>query len=179
MANGTEAISKVGIFRRNLLNMILVLLGTFYIEFPRPIIAIEKLLQEGKLSEEVIVQNGYTQYQSDQLKLQPFLDHDTLDRLYRDARIIITHAGTGSIMKGVKMGKKMISVPRLYKYGEHIDDHQIEIHNEFVKMGYIYPWNENDSLEEILKEINNFVPNKYVSNKQEIISYLKTFIDSL
>lgn len=159
--------------------MILVLLGTFYIEFPRPIIAIEKLLKEGKLNEEVIVQNGYTQYQSDYLKLQPFLDHDTLDKLYSDARIIITHAGTGSIMKGVKMGKKMISVPRLHKYGEHIDDHQIEIHNEFVKMGYIYPWNENDSLEEILKEINNFVPNKYVSNKQEIINYLKTFIDSL
>jgi len=63
--------------------------------------------------------------------------------LYDRASLIITHAGTGSLIKGVKKGKKVIAIPRLVKLGEHIDDHQLEILNEFVQMEYVIPWNEN------------------------------------
>jgi len=159
--------------------MILVLLGTFQIEFPRPLIVIEQLKQENKLQEKVIVQNGFTNFNSSLLDLRPFMSGEELDKLYQEARLIITHAGTGSLMKGIKMGKKVISVPRLKKYGEHIDDHQLEIHTEFEKLKYIYPWNEGDSLERILVDIENFVPAKYVSHKEDMVQYLKSYIDSL
>jgi UDP-N-acetylglucosamine transferase subunit ALG13 len=159
--------------------MILVLLGTFQIEFPRPLMVIEQLKQENKIQEKVIVQNGFTSFNSSLLDLRPFMSSEELDKLYQEARIIITHAGTGSLMKGIKMGKKVISVPRLKKYGEHIDDHQLEIHTEFEKLKYIYPWNEGDSLERILADIENFVPAKYVSHKEDMVQYLKSYIDSL
>ena len=159
--------------------MILVLLGTFQIEFPRPLIVIEQLMQENKLPEEVIVQNGFTNFTSSLLDLRPFMSAEELDKLYEEARLIITHAGTGSLMKGIKMGKKVISVPRLKKFGEHIDDHQLEIHTAFDKLNYIYPWNEGDSLEKILVDIENFQHAKYVSHKVDMIEYLKSYIDSL
>lgn len=159
--------------------MILVLLGTFHIEFPRPLIEIERLVKAGKLNEEVIVQNGYTNFASPYFTLKPFMQSEDLDKLYQDARLIITHAGTGSIIKGVKMGKKVIAIARLFKLGEHIDDHQLEILTEFVKMGYIFPWNENDSLEQVLTDIKDFKPNTYVSKKGDMISYLKKYIDNL
>ena len=159
--------------------MILVLLGTFQIEFPRPLIVIEQLVKENKLQEEVIVQNGFTKFSSSFLDLRPFMSVEELDQLYQDARIIITHAGTGSVLKGVKMGKRVISIPRLKKYGEHIDDHQLELHKEFEKLNYIYPWNEGDSLEKILVDVENFHPAEYVSRKENLIKYLQSYIDSL
>jgi len=159
--------------------MILVLLGTFQIEFPRPLMVIEQLLQENKLQEKVIVQNGFTNFNSSLLDMRPFMSSEELDQLYKESRIIITHAGTGSLMKGIKMGKKIISIPRLKKYGEHIDDHQLEIHTELANLQYIYPWNDGDSLEKILIDLENFHPVEYISHKNDMINYLKSYIDSL
>lgn len=159
--------------------MILVLLGTFTIEFKRPLIEIERLCKEGKLKEQVIVQNGHTSFQSEYLDIRPFMAPHELEELYQQADIIITHAGTGSIVRGVKLGKKVIAIPRLSSKGEHVDDHQLEILKQFSDMGYVLPWNENDNLEILLERIEQFFPKKYVSNKITIINYLKDYIDSL
>ena len=159
--------------------MILVLLGTFTIEFPRPLIELEKLCNEGKISEEIIVQSGHTRYESPYFRIIPFMDIDTLDDLYSKARIIITHGGTGSMLAAIKRGKPVIAIPRLKKNKEHIDDHQLEIVEVFRKKGYIIAWHESDSLDLILKNAGNFVPNKYESKKQVIIDYLKKYIDGL
>ncbi|MCW3117443.1 MAG: exopolysaccharide biosynthesis protein [Chitinophagaceae bacterium] len=159
--------------------MILVLLGTFRIEFPRPLIEIEKLCREGKLSEEIIVQSGHTKYESPFFTIVPFMDVDKLNELYDKARIIITHAGTGSMLNGVKRGKTVIAIPRLKKNGEHIDDHQLEIAAVFAEKKYVLPWYEDDSLNSILQKTNDFVPEKYVSKKEVIIDYLKNYIDNI
>ena len=159
--------------------MILVLLGTFDIDFSRPLIAIEKLCSSGVLNEEIIVQSGYTKFDSKYFKNIPFINRTDLEKLYLDARLIISHAGTGSILKGIKLGKKVIAVARLQKYSECVDDHQLEILNEFSKKGYIIPWNENDSLETVLLIAESFELNEYISNKKEVIAYLKKYIDSL
>ena len=159
--------------------MILVLLGTFHIQFKRPLTEIEKLCASGKLSEEIIVQNGHTKFESEHLKLFPFIEPELLDVLYNKARIVITHAGTGSIIKGIKKGKKVIAIARRHHLGEHIDDHQLEILNEFAASGYILPWHEEDSLEDLLKEAVAFRPNPYVTQKEEILNYLQNYIDSL
>ena len=47
------------------------------------------------------------------------------------ANIVITHGGTGAIIGAVKKGKKVIAVPRLAKYGEHVDDHQLQLIKQF------------------------------------------------
>ena len=159
--------------------MILVLLGTFRIEFQRPLVEIEKLCKEGRISEEIIVQSGHTKYESQFLTMVPFMDVDRLNQLYDEARIIITHAGTGSMLNGVKRGKKVIAIPRLTKFGEHIDDHQLEIAGVFAEKKYVLPWNEGDSLYSILQQANDFVPEKYISKKEVIIEYLKNYIDNL
>ncbi|MES1216418.1 MAG: PssE/Cps14G family polysaccharide biosynthesis glycosyltransferase [Bacteroidota bacterium] len=157
----------------------MILLGTFQIEFPRPLKQINDLCIEGKIVEEIIVQNGHTNFESTYFKFMPFIPPDKLDELYDRATIIISHAGSGSILKGVKKGKKVIAIARLKKNAECVDDHQLEILDEFARMGYILPWNENDSLVEILEKAEHFVPQKYVSQKEVIISFLENYIDSL
>lgn len=159
--------------------MILILLGTFDIEFSRPLVAVHELCKTGVLCEEIIVQNGFTRFDSPFFTYKPFINQDELNELYQKARLIITHAGTGSILKGVKMGKKVIAIARLKKYMECVDDHQLEILDEFSKLKFIYPWNENDSLSRILKNVEMFTPNVYVSQKQKIINYLDAYVKKL
>lgn len=159
--------------------MILVLLGTFDIEFSRPLYELEKLCSTGSLTEEIVVQNGHTKFDSPYFKMMPFIDPVKLNSLYNAADLIITHAGTGSILKGVKLGKKVIAIARLKKYSEHVDDHQLEILNEFTRLGYIIPWNESDSLYSILLNVDLYILNRYTSNKENVINYLKEYIDSI
>lgn len=159
--------------------MILVTLGTFEIEFKRPLIQIDELLKNGIINEEVIVQCGHTKYESSHFRMVPFFEPETLNGLYQAARIVITHAGTGSILKGVKLGKKVIAIARMQKYNECVDDHQMEILNEFSKLGYLLAWHEEDSLKEIISRIDDFKPNLYLSGKQYLMDYLKRYIDQL
>lgn len=159
--------------------MILVLLGTFPAPFLRPLKEIEQLCKDGFISENVIVQNGYTAFKSQFLTFRPFISPDDLDDLYKEANLIIAHAGTGSLIKGLKFNKKVIAIARLAKFGEVVDDHQVEILEEFAKHKYIIPWRENIPLRDILTIANGYSPKEYISNKKNIISFLTDYIDTL
>lgn len=159
--------------------MIFVLLGTFNSEFRRPLISIEKAFIENRVNEETIVQSGHTNFQSKYLKITPFFTPAEIDTLYNDARLIVTHAGTGSILKGVKKGKKVIVTPRLYKFNEHVDDHQLDILEEFAKSNYILPWYENESFETVLLKTENFIPVPYKSSKEKLVAFLTDYINQI
>jgi|AntRauMFilla1563_2_1112583.scaffolds.fasta_scaffold19565_2 UDP-N-acetylglucosamine transferase subunit ALG13 len=159
--------------------MILVLLGTFPLSFDRPLVALEQLLREGIISDDVIVQSGYTVFSSSYMTFLPFLPLEELLVLYKKADLIITQAGTGSIIKGLKMNKKIIAVARLAKYGECVDDHQQELVQEFAEAKYLLPWYEGDNLEEILSLANHFAFQPYKSSNNEIINYLINYIDNI
>lgn len=159
--------------------MILVLLGTFPTGFPRPLKEIEVLCKDGVIEEEVIVQSGHTMMESPYMQMRPFIPPDELTELCLEARFLISHAGTGSLIKGLKLNKKIIAVARLSKYNEMVDDHQVEILKEFTDSGYILPWHEKEPLSKILASIDSFMPSSYISNKQNIINYLDQYIDSL
>jgi len=159
--------------------MILVVLGTFPTQFQRPLIALDSLCREGIIREKVIVQNGFTEFPSRYLEYRPFLPVEELDQLYSEARIIISHAGSGSLLKGLKMGKKIIAIPRMPKYGEVVDDHQLEILEEFEKEKYLLGWRESDDLRELMERIESFEPECFVSKKQNIINFLDEYMESL
>ncbi len=100
-----------------------------------------------------------------------------MEDLYRKASYIITHGGTGSITMGMKMGKKVIAVPRLIKYGEHNDDHQLEIVKQFYETGHILYWNDPLDLGDVIRQVENFKPVQFESGNRKILSLIKEFID--
>ena len=107
--------------------MILVMLGTQNNSFHRLLEKIDKLIEEKKIQDKVIVQAGYTKYESKNMKIFGLIPEEELERYQEQADLIITHGGVGSIISSLKKGKKVIAVPRLHKYGEHVNDHQKEI----------------------------------------------------
>jgi UDP-N-acetylglucosamine transferase subunit ALG13 len=89
---------------------------------------------------------------------------------------VITHAGTGVIVNAVKKEKKVIAVPRLAKYKEHVDDHQIQLVKEFDELNFIEPVYEIEDLEKAIINSRNKTYNKYISNTDTIISSIEEFI---
>ena len=141
--------------------MILVLLGTQNNDFHRLLDEIERNINLGNIDEEVIVQAGFTKYKSNEMKIFNMMPQAELNELVKKADLIITHAGVGSIEMSLKNNKKVITVPRLKKYGEHVNDHQKDIEGEFIKRGWIIGINDVSELGIALKKVGNFIPKKY------------------
>ncbi|MFB5661023.1 PssE/Cps14G family polysaccharide biosynthesis glycosyltransferase [Alteribacillus sp. HJP-4] len=157
--------------------MILVVLGTHELPFTRLLKKVDELIESGSISEEVFVQSGHTKYQSENMTLQPFISYEEMDNKYDEASIIIAHGGTGSIISGVKKGKPVIAVPRLAKYKEHNDDHQLEIVEQFSEAGHIIGVEELELLDAALLEAKSFTPVPFQSGREKIFRLLEDFID--
>ena len=121
--------------------------------------------------------DSYDKYKSSNMEMFDLIDREKFNELVSECNYLITHGGVGSILTGLKSGKKVIACPRLCKYKEHINDHQVQIVEEFSKCGYILPYYDGDSLEEVIKKIKSFKPKKYVSNTENLVNIIKDFID--
>ena len=157
--------------------MIFVTLGTQNNSFHRLLEEIQKNIDNGKIKEEVIVQNGYTKFESSKMKLIKEISQDEFNRLIDQASLVITHGGVGSIISAITKGKKVIAVPRLKKYNEHVNDHQIEIIDSFNEKGFIIGIHSVEELGEALDKTINFNPQKYIRNTGNILKLVEDFIE--
>lgn len=154
--------------------MILVTLGTQDQKFYRLLDYIET----SHINDKIVVQaGGSSDYESKKMDIFKFIDYDEMNKLIDEADVIITHGGTGSILTPLKKGKKVIACARLEKYQEHINDHQKEIVTLFKNEGYILELNEENNLDDLMKEMKKFKVKKYVSNTDNFITGLKKLID--
>ena len=158
--------------------MILVMLGTQNNSFHRLLEEIDRLIEIGKINDEVIVQAGYTKYKSQNMKIVDFVSNDEIEKLEQQADCIITHGGVGSIIGSIEKGKKVIAVPRLKQYGEHVNDHQLDIVESFDRLGYIIGITDVSQLEKALKRVKEFEPKKYIQNTGNIIKIVEAFINN-
>lgn len=158
--------------------MILITLGTQDKQFTRLLDMVQKEIDNGNIKDKVVVQAGHTKYKSKDMEIFDLIDRDKFSDLISKCDILITHGGVGSIITGLNNNKKVIVVPRLAKYDEHMNDHQLQITNNFFKEGYILPLYENDSLEKVLKEVKTFKPKQFKSNTKNMIRLISDFIDN-
>lgn len=150
--------------------MIFVTVGTQDKPFTRLIEIVEKSVLAGEIKDEVIVQAGNTKYESKVLNILNYIPFDEFDNYLKKADVIITHGGVGSILNAVKLKKKVIAVPRLFKYNEHINDHQIQIIRKMSEAGYILSLEEDESLKDKLEQIKDFKVKDYESNTENFIT---------
>lgn len=158
--------------------MILVLLGTQNNSFTRLLDAIEENIKNGNIQDEVIVQAGFTKYESDNMKIFSMIDKNEFSRLQNDADLIITHGGVGSIVSSLEKGKKVIVVPRQKKYGEHVNNHQMQIAKRFKEQGYIKYVINMEHLSKVINSIKDFVPKQYKKSDGNILTIIEDFIEN-
>ena len=162
--------------------MILVMLGTQNNSFHRLLEKVDELIEKNIIDEKVIVQSGYTNYESKNMRVFDLIPQEELERYQEQADLIITHGGVGSIVSSIKKGKKVIAVPRLHKYHEHVNDHQKQIVESFSKKGYIIGIQKVEDLKKAIIRAQDFIPEKYeLKEKQnsKILSIIGDFIDKI
>lgn len=159
--------------------MILVTLGTQDKKFTRLLDSIQKLIDKKIIKDKVVVQAGCTsKFQSKEMEIFDLIPIQDFDKLIQDCDILITHGGVGSIITGLKNNKKVIAVARLKKYGEHTNDHQLQIIENFAKKGYLISLENINELENALKKIKKFKPKKYISNTKQFLQKIEKEINS-
>ena len=156
--------------------MIFVTLGSQKFQFNRLLKEVDRLIENGKITEEVFAQSGYSTYKPRNYKYKNFLDRKQFSEVMNQCDIVITHGGTGAIVGAVKKGKKVIAVPRLCKYGEHVDDHQLQIINQFNEMNLIEGIDDTSQLNNALNNLKEKEFKKYISNTKRIIDEIEKFI---
>lgn len=158
--------------------MILVCVGASEYKFDRLLKIIDELCDENILEgADIIAQIGGTDYQPRNYKNFALIDRDVFRNYMRQADLIITHAGTGSVIPPLKLGKKVIVFPRREKYKEHLDDHQLELRDVFVNAGYALGAENKEELIKAIKESKNFKPKKFESNNERMNQLIIDFIE--
>ena len=157
--------------------MILVTLGTQDKNFVRLLEKIDQLINNGLIKDKVIVQAGFTKYNSENMEIFDLIPQEEFNDLMDKADIIITHGGVGNIISALEKNKKVIAVPRLAKYGEHINDHQTQIIAKFNALGYIIGLQDVDELDDAVKQIKKFKPKKFVHDNSKMLNLVSELID--
>lgn len=159
--------------------MIFITLGSQKFQFNRLLKAVDDLIEKGVITEEVFAQSGYSDYIPKHYEYKQFLDRDEFVRMEEKADIVITHGGTGAIIGAVKQGKKVIAVPRLARYGEHVDDHQLQLVEQFKNQNLIEVCMEEDMLENSLITVRNNNYLRYKSNTETILVNIEKYIHDI
>ena len=117
--------------------MIFVTVGSRNYPFDRLFIKLDELYENGILTEDMFAQIGTSSYIPKHYSYKDFITPEEFEKKINEADIVVSHGASGSIMKALNAGKKVIAVTRLEKYNEHINDHQIQNNVAFSTNGYV------------------------------------------
>jgi UDP-N-acetylglucosamine transferase subunit ALG13 len=104
-----------------------VAVGTHSEPFNRLLKLVDKAVEEGQLPGPVVAQGGVSTYTPRNFEVVPWLPPDEIEAAIQRARYVVCHAGSGVISSALRAGRRPLVLPRRKGYGEHFDDHQIQI----------------------------------------------------
>ena len=111
------------------------------------------------------------------MQIFDLIPKEKLEELQEKANLIITHGGVGSIISSIEKDKKVIAVPRIHEFGEHVNNHQKEIVKDFNDKGYIIGIENVEQLKDAILKAKEFKPVKYKHNNEKMLKIIQEFID--
>ena len=151
--------------------MILVAVGASQFPFDRLLRAVDTLAW----TEPLVVQHGPSTIRPSRARCVPFMPPQRLADLVRESRVVITHAGVGSILLAVANGKRPYVVPRRRAFGETVDDHQVESARRFAQAGLVTFVEDPDGLEAALREADD-APLPAPNGESPLVRELRTYL---
>ena len=136
--------------------MIFVTVGSRQYPFDRLFKKLDELYEDGTLKEKMFAQIGTSIYRPKHFEYKDYISQEEFQNYINKSDIVVSHGASGSIMKALNADKKVIVVTRLEKYGEHINDHQIQNNEAFRDNNYVIMADlELNDLGECFKKIKN------------------------
>lgn len=104
----------------------------------------------GQMDEEIIAQVYESEYVAKNIRTVDFLPPDEFNKLFSQARLIVAHAGMGTIISAMRQHKPIIIFPRKASLGEHRNEHQLATAKKMKELGYAYVAENKEELEHLL-----------------------------
>lgn len=114
--------------------MIYVTLGTMHMNFDRLVRAMDAYAAES--GARVVMQTGMSTVVPEHCEHFDFKSREECLEIQRDADLVVCHGGIGSVIDALSLEKPLIVVPRLKKFGEHNDDHQLDLARAVERRGW-------------------------------------------
>ena len=137
----------------------------------------------GRLEEEVVMQIGSVPYAPQHAKSFSHTSYQESLSYFQNASLVIGHGGAGTILNALKFRVPIIVVPRSQRYGEHFDDHQMELArqlegNELIKVVYDIEDLE-PAVKEMLEKGKLIDRQKRFPEREKLIETIKSFIEKV
>jgi beta-1,4-N-acetylglucosaminyltransferase len=155
--------------------MILLTVGTEF-PFDRLVKAVDGLVDRGLIREDIVAQVGEGAYKPHNFEAVAFMDKDVFDRSGQQASAIIGHAGMGTIVTALAHTKPLLAMPRRRKYGEHVNDHQVELAIRFEALGHILLARDETELAEKIVQLKSFLPRPRKANPEAVSQRIAAFL---
>lgn len=137
--------------------MIFVTTGIHEHGFDRLVKAVDDLAGQ-EIVKDVFIQTGFSAYQPKNCEWSKSIDFMDFEKRMDKSDVVITHGGAGCIAGALECNKPTIVVPRLRKYNEHNNDHQLELASTLEKSGRVLVVRDVKDLAETIKKVWNFKP---------------------
>jgi UDP-N-acetylglucosamine transferase subunit ALG13 len=158
--------------------MIFLTVGTQF-PFDRLVYAVDNIIDDGFIKEEIFAQIGESSYKPRNFKSVTSLDKNLFDSWMQKASGIISHAGMGVITMALDNRKPLLVMPRLRKYREVVHDHQVAIAQRFEQLGHLLAAYSEDELPNKLQQLKTFVPLKRENQAKAVADRIADFLKSL
>jgi UDP-N-acetylglucosamine transferase subunit ALG13 len=153
--------------------LIFVTVGTTEQPFDRMLKAVDVL----DLQEELVVQYGHCTFVPRAARADKFIGFDEVKALIQQARVVVCHAGAGTVLSATCLGKRPVAVPRLKRFGEMVDDHQVDLVDAFEQMGSVIRCMPEDDLgEKINLAGQTDAAVTALRPAPELVAFLKDFV---
>ena len=156
--------------------MIYVALGTMFLDFPRLILKMDEIASA--TAEETIIQIGVGKTIPKTCEHFDFKPREEVLDIQRRARVIVCHAGIGSVLDALTVRRPFIVVPRLKKFGEHMNDHQLDLSRAVERRGWGRMVLNIDDLPAACADPLP-APQTYAPAKAQLISAVRAIVDRL
>lgn len=155
--------------------MIFVTVGT-QLPFNRLITAVDEWAGARGVSG-VVAQVGPGSFVPKHITVKPFVAADEFQRFVKEASLIIAHAGMGSIITAMELGKPIIIMPRRASLGEHRNEHQLATAQQLGGRG-VYVAADGQSLWELLDHRESLNPPAPISAfaAPELVAAVQAFV---
>ncbi len=158
--------------------MIFLTVGTQF-PFDRFVRAVDNIFDQGLIDEEIFAQIGETSYKPRNFESVVSLEKKVFDEHFKRASSVISHAGVGTITVALKHHKPLLVMPRLKRYREHVNDHQVVTARKFEELGHILAAYDAKDLPNGIHNLKNFVPRERKANPEAVADRIHRFLNSL
>jgi len=130
-----------------------IFVATGTAEFPRLIEKMDEIA--GIIDDKVIMQMGRTKVKPKNSEYFTFVSNEKFTEYIKNAKLVVSHAGAGTLISAIHLGKPVIAVPRLREFGENVDNHQLQLSSYLEKVGLVKIAHSPEEILRLIQEIDN------------------------